>query len=147
MEFMQEMLIDSHDMQLVQLHEWRITKTTPCYWYRREVMGGKRQTIYLHRELMGASDGQIVDHINGNGLDCRRENLRLCGHAENMQNRKIAKSNKLGMKGVYRAGSRFRAEIKAFGLKYRLGTYGSPHEASAAYQMAATELHGAFARF
>lgn len=60
------------------------------YAYRIKTVKGKKEMIYLHREVLGLGPGQgIVDHINGNRLDCRIENLRvLSSNADNLQNRK-----------------------------------------------------------
>ena len=93
-----------------------------------------------------AGKGQFVDHINGNGLDCRRSNIRICSHAENMRNRKTAKSNKIGVKGVYLSRGRYRAEIESKGVRYRIGTFDSIELAGKAYDEAAERLHQEFAR-
>lgn len=101
---------------------------------------------YLHRRLMVVGADECVDHINGNGLDCRKSNLRICTHAENMRNRKVSKSNKLGVKGVWQRKNSFIAEIKAEGKKHWLGSFASLEEAAAVYAQAAARLHGEFAR-
>jgi hypothetical protein len=67
-------------------------------------------------------------------------------HAENMRNRKTAKHNKVGLKGVQAHNGKFRARIWFDKKPFRLGTFPTPEEAHAAYVAAATRLHGAFAR-
>lgn len=106
----------------------------------------KGRTMTLHRHILGASTGEFVDHINGDGLDNRRSNLRICSHAENMQNRRIHKNNKSGFKGVYfdaRRGS-FRAQVRAFNRRYAVGSFSTPEAAHAAYLEKAKEVHAAF---
>lgn len=108
--------------------------------------------LIFHRLVIGAESDQIVDHKNGNTLDNRRLNLRICSHAENMRNRKMHKNNALRVKGVYveigkRAkGPRYVAQIRANGKKVVLGRFDTAEEASIAYQAAAEILHGEFAR-
>jgi hypothetical protein len=87
-----------------------------------------------------------VDHINGDPSDNRRENLRICTHAENMMNRKMHKSNAIGIKGVYQNRNKFRAQIRVNGKVYRLGSFCTPQDAGAAYLAAASKLHGEFVR-
>jgi hypothetical protein len=73
----------------------------------------------LHRIILEAKKGEHCDHINGDTLDNRRLNLRICSHAQNMANRKISKNNKTGVKGVYLVGNGiFRAEIRKNSKKF-----------------------------
>lgn len=110
---------------------------------------GKRKTVYLHREIMGATDSQVVDHINGNKLDNRKSNLRLCTRIQNSYNRQP--TQKTGVKGVHyernRAGfKKWRAYINSDGARKHLGYYGTKAEAISVYNEKAKELHGDFAR-
>lgn len=146
---MESILIDEADAHLLQEHKWRIQRfphTEITYAVRSFNASGKKILLSLHRVVMGAKDGQFVDHINGNGLDCRKANLRFCTHAQNMQNRKIAKHNKLGIKGVYKHRSKYAAEIRANGKRHYLGSFDTAELASLAYQAASKELHGEFSR-
>jgi hypothetical protein len=122
-------------------------KTAPKYYVCRTVWQPEarawRQT-YLHREIMNAPSGMFVDHINGNPLDNRRANLRLCTPRQNSINRRYA--NQSGYRGVYISpGKRPRAIIESHGIAYRLGSFDSPEEAARAYDAMARELHGEFA--
>ena len=56
---------------------------------------------YLHRELLSATEGQVVDHINGNKKDARKDNLRLCSQQENSYNARFRTNNTSGVRGVY----------------------------------------------
>jgi hypothetical protein len=87
--------------------------------------------------------GALVDHVNGDTLDNRRENLRVATHAENSQNkRKISK----GFKGVYERRGHWIASIAACGTRVRLGSFATPEEAAMAYDDGARKWHGPFAR-
>lgn len=107
---------------------------------------------YLHREVMGLgslrdSAGVEVDHINGNGLDCRRSNLRLASRTENMRNMKLPKHNTSGFKGVsWLPSGRWRAAIRSNRKTMHLGVFENIEEAAHAYDSAARELFGEFAR-
>jgi hypothetical protein len=104
---------------------------------------------YLHRIVVGARQGQFVDHINGDPLDNRRSNLRLCTHAENMRNRRRSTDNKSGFKGVYfdLERKKWRTSIRCDGRRITLGRFDKIEDAYAAYCAAAVKYHGEFARF
>ena len=142
-------LIDDADVALTAGLHMRIRKVgsaeSPISYVATKVNG---KTIGLHRALLGDPDGFVVDHINGDGLDNRRVNLRICSHSENMQNRRIHGSNKCGEKGVYLDARRglYRATIQVLGKKIALGSFRVLSEAAAAYELASKRYHGAFAR-
>ncbi|MDP1873673.1 HNH endonuclease [Phenylobacterium sp.] len=109
---------------------------------------GNHRREYLHRFLMDAPNGAQVDHINGDKLDNRLENLRLCGFTENRHNVGLTRRNTSGFKGVS-FNSRRRAwiaQITCAGVHHYLGQYDSPEAASRAYDAAALKLQGEFAR-
>jgi HNH endonuclease len=68
---------------------------------RPKGQGSIGKMITMHRFLLGAPDDTEVDHINGNGLDNQRSNLRLASRSENMKNRRVFKNNLLGHKGIH----------------------------------------------
>ena len=100
--------------------------------------------IALHRELMKPGPGMVVDHINGDGLDCRRSNMRVCTLAENQRNSRPRKRDL--PKGVSRVKGRYLAAIMVAGVVHRLGRFSDVEAAAAAYAEAAVRLHGEFAR-
>lgn len=116
------------------------------YARKNTIANGVRSFELLHRVILNAPQGALVDHINGNRLDNRVSNLRFCTHQQNMQNRKTHKNNKIGAKGVYKIGNRFKAQIRAGGEKHYLGCFVRLEDARAAYQEAAMKHHGEFAR-
>lgn len=86
---------------------------------------GNRTTIFLHKYILGSNSNEIVDHINGNGLDNRNENLRICSTQENSHNKNfINKNNKTGYRGVTLLPSgNYNAYINIDYKKVNLGTF------------------------
>lgn len=106
---------------------------------------GSRYTLALHTFLTG---WPLVDHINGDGLDNRRGNLRPATDAGNRRNARLRTDNTSGFKGVYwyKSREKWRAKIYVDGQGKCLGYHATPEEAARAYDAAARELHGEFAR-
>jgi hypothetical protein len=105
--------------------------------------------IYMHRLLANTPDGMITDHINGDKLDNRRDNLRPCTKSQNAMNTGIRKDNRSGYKGVHhnnpKANSKlWKSEIKYNGKRIFLGYFDDAHEASKVYQSACAKYHGHF---
>lgn len=132
-------LIDAVDLELVKSYPWHALKGHHTTY---AIVPGK--TIYLHRLLLNPSPAMTVDHINGNGLDNRRKNLRIATRAQNQWHRGPTVKNPLGLKGVRRDGKRFVAGIRANNAYFHLGTFDSPLEAALAYNDAALSHHGPF---
>ncbi len=107
--------------------------------------GGGRTTLQMHRLIMDAPKGVRVDHINHDGLDNRRCNLRLATHSENLRNQRLSRYNSTGRKGVRRRGNRYEARITIEGTTLYLGGFPDRDSASDAYDVAALEYHGEFA--
>jgi DNA-binding CsgD family transcriptional regulator len=136
-------LIDAADVDLVRDYVWTVRRGPFGHQYAQA--SWKTKKVLLHRLIMNPGADQSVDHINNNGLDNRRCNLRLCTHAENMRNRKKHKNNSSGFKGVYPEGNRWSARITSNGVRHNLGVFETREEAHAAYVAGAQRLHGAFA--
>lgn len=115
------------------------------YASRNFYKNGRQTIVLMHREIM--NPGKLhVDHINRNGLDNRRGNLRLATNEENRRNAKIRSDNTSGFRGVWKNSSgKYKAEIKYKSKKYHLGVYPTAGEAALAYNEAATRLHKDFA--
>ena len=104
--------------------------------------GGVRGWELMHRKISGANGSEQVDHVSGDRLDNRRTNLRKTKHQQNCENRHKVGGTSI-YKGVYLDAQRhWRAEISH---RY-LGVFSSEVDAAHAYDTAARELHGAFAR-
>lgn len=107
---------------------------------------GRRTTQQLHQFLLGCRG---VDHVNGNGLDNRRRNLRPADQSRNMANARLLRSNNTsGFRGVTKPASKRRwvAQIGIRGRVVHLGSFDSPETAARAYDVAAIEAFGEFAR-
>jgi len=108
-----------------------------------------RKSLYLHREILGVTEPRVkVDHLNGDGLDNQRENLRACSTAQNNMNRaKRRRRSSSTYKGVcwHTRYGRFQAEIKLNGKSKFLGMFETEVDAALAYDAAAREHFGQFA--
>ena len=100
----------------------------------------------MHRSLMGATSDQLVDHINHDGLDNRRMNLRVCSKAENQRNQRRNSRNTTGYKGVCydKERGKFAANIQVDGHQIALGRFDLVGDAVSAYEAAARRYHGEF---
>ena len=140
--------IDADDLPAVSKYTWALGKRgyPVAHTSRRSEKGHK--TFSLHRFLMDPEEGYDVDHVSGDKLDNRRENLRVCSHQENMFNQKLRCTNTTGYYGVSRSKTtgRYEAYIHRDGKKKYLGTYLTAEEAADARDAAAGEMFGAFAR-
>jgi hypothetical protein len=121
-------IVDDDDFEKVNSHKWCIKKTTHNLYAKRALNG---KTISMHQIILEPQVGYIVDHINGNGLDNRKENLRLCTHSENMKNIKVRKDNSSGVRGVSwnKTAKKWHCQIQNNGKKIYLGLYKDLEEA------------------
>lgn len=103
-----------------------------------------KASILLHRQITNCPAGMVVDHINGDSLDNRGSNLRICSDAQNKRNRKAISGKFKGVTKDARHG-RYLAFIEVDNTKHALGRYKDETEAALAYDSAARILHGEFA--
>jgi hypothetical protein len=142
-------LIDEEDLHIVLGFKWYAAMSSrKFYAFRVRKKGHEKETPQMHRIIMGNPDGE-VDHINGNGLDNRKCNLRICTRTENMYNRRPKRGGTSKYKGVWYERhanhGRWRAQIRAGGKAINLGSFHNEEDAAIAYNKAALELHGDFA--
>jgi hypothetical protein len=158
--------IDEEDLRLFEgKRTWR-SYFDGWNWYvrRQSTVNKKSKTFLLHREVLSITDGKIIiDHIDGNGLNNMKSNLRICTHSQNRKNRhnKSCKhtSKYLGVslkttKYKYRVKSgeerasitkRWEARIQHNKKQISIGFYNTEEEAAIAYNEKAIEFHGEFA--
>ena len=141
-----ETIVDSDISDAIRNAKWRLH--TNGYVMTR--WNGK--TGLLHRLLLGLEPGKAssrvcVDHINGNRLDNRRSNLRLCDHSQNVSNTPKRIDNTSGVKGVcwYAKRNKWTTYVTFRGKQYYLGYYENFDEAVAVVAAARLRLHGEFA--
>lgn len=140
-----EAIVDVADYEKFGHINWSLLKSKRRHntQYAYRMIG--TTPVFLHRLIVDAPKGLFVDHINGNTLDNRRANLRLCTIAENCRNAKLSKLNTSGYKGVQKKGKRWQASIVSNRCGYYLGMFDTPELAALAYNKKAKELHGDFA--
>lgn len=126
--------------------KWTATPVKNGRWYavRRKQINNKVRVIYLHRSILNPPNGYQVDHINGNGLDNRRENLRLVNQAQNNMNagKRIGASSNYKGVGFHKKAGKWRAYIG----KKHLGLFDKEIEAAKAYDLEAKNIYGSFAK-
>lgn len=142
-------IVDDADFEYLNQWKWHIS--SKGYAIRREHLSGghgneKFRFVLLHRQLMTPSDKQQVDHLNGDKLDNRKANLRLCTPGENQSNRGLQSNNTSGYKGVFAYGTRWRARIVTGRKNINLGVFDTKEQAALAYNEAALIHHGTFAK-
>jgi hypothetical protein len=165
-------IVDPQDYRRLSSYKWRLCRTRGknVLYAERSVRlpGGRYSRILMHRQIMGdlllasstqnpklrtqnyhryLSDGYVIDHINGNGLDNRRANLRLATVAQNAWNSKKRKSRS-GYKGVWFAADKglWRAAIVYHGRRIHLGYFTDKIAAAKTYDSAAKKYYGEFAK-
>lgn len=137
-------IVDDADFEYLSQWKWMCSSTG--YAVRHRTINKKTITIRMHRELIDVPDGMFADHVNGNRLDNRRANLRVCTHAQNQHNYRSTK-NMWGYKGVAARikGKSWHARIKVNGKTVHLGHFDSIIAAARAYNDAALHYFGEFA--
>ncbi len=138
-------LVDDADAALISGWSWDKAKAKNLIY---AVTYENNRAVAMHRKILNAPEGVFVDHVNGDGLDNRRSNLRLCSHTENMRNRRKLMDAASRFKGVTKAskGKNWRATIYPSGVQIHLGTFATEEAAARSYDRAARIFFGEFAK-
>ena len=128
--------VDHADIENLNQYRW-FKMSSYAKSYSSAKVDGKR--VLMHRFLMQVDEH--IDHINGDGMDNRRSNLRTATQSQNMMNRKAERGD---LVGVAKNGNRWQADIKVNGKKYYLGLYKTLAEAQAARQAGERILFGEY---
>ena len=136
-------LVDAEDYERVSRFAWKASvrkrkdgTVAKVYAQRSRRDGGSPM---MHRTILGYDGPKMVDHINGDGLDNRKANLRIATRSQNMANQQIGLANTSGRKGVtwHRGDRKWQAQIKVSGKMFYVGSFACIDEAKAAYDVAA----------
>ena len=143
-------IVDPADYERLKGYEWLARKATNSFHARRFIPGGKgkKRIIYLHQEMIQVPKGMVVDHINQNGMDNRRANLRAATWAQNAHNRKkYLKPGSSIYKGISwnKQSRNWKARIGFENKIIFLGHFKNEIDAAKAYDEAAKKYHGEFA--
>lgn len=143
-------LVDEADFARLSGFRWRAERAPSGATYAVRSIKNRRR--FLHREIMDPEGkvgrGLLVDHIDGDTLNCLRSNLRWVSPSASNRNRSVFRTNRVGYKGVVfdtRAGC-YVAQIAVSGRLLRVKGHPTPEEAALAYNEMALRLHGEHAR-
>jgi hypothetical protein len=141
--------VDAADYPLVSDISWCANHRGNAWYAEGGMKGddGKWHTVKMHRIILNPPPEMDVDHRDGDGLNNRRSNLRICTHRENMGNRRLNANSKSGYKGVMWSAphGKYLAGIRTDGKFKYLGVFTDPEDAARAFDAAAIEKYGEFA--
>lgn len=142
-------IVDPEDYERLNRHKWYAVKYRQGFYAVRSVTVGKKKGhVHMHREIINAEAGKLCDHINHNGLDNRKANLRQVSRVENVWNsrkRKGRSSSKYKGVSWFKRKKKWQARIQANGRNIFIGSYKNEIAAARAYDEAAKKYHGQFA--
>lgn len=135
-----KILFDKEDYDSIRTYRWSVNQD--------RVISTGRSRILLSRLIMGPEKGMVVDHINGNTFDNRKQNLRICTISDNNKNHKICSTNKSGTTGVYfdKQNNKWSAQIYINGKVKRLGRFADKEDAINIRKEAEKKYFGEYAR-
>ena len=143
-------IVDEEDFEWLKQYKWCAIKGGNTFYAVRNGprVNGRQRFIQMHREILGLKPGDPgVDHRDGDGLNNRKENLRVAGFAQNAMNSRSRRGTSR-FKGVtwHKVNRKWIAQIMYGGKHQYLGSFDSEEEAARAYDERAKELFGEFAR-
>lgn len=140
-------LLDKEGADLYDTYTWSIFRTGRSFYLVRVItVDGKSKTKLFHRELLGLKDGEIRDHIDGNGLNNMKSNLRPTTVSQNAHNTRTPSNNTSGIKGMtFRECEQlWRGQIMCDGIRYEKSSKDQQLVIDWLYAKR-IELHGVFA--
>lgn len=148
-------MVDDEDYEELSKYKWYVQKAKAgnIYYASRNLpkkhAPDKHGCILMHRTIMNTPAGMKTDHIDHDGLNNQKNNLRICTHAENLRNTRIRSDNASGLKGVCfdKINKKWRANIWLNGKQKNLGRFLTKNEARQAYKKASIKYYREFASF
>lgn len=145
---------DEDDYDKIKNHCWRLLKQPLKEYAITNVLGldGKIRTLRMHTLILGEKQGLEIDHINGDGLNNMKYNLRHCTHNQNILNKKTGSKNTTGYKGVFKIKTQYEnskmywAYISVNGKRIGGGMFSTAIEAANKYNELAIFYHGEYAK-
>lgn len=145
-------LVDDEDFEFLNKWKWSLFASRDKRYYAfRQVLcsDGKRRSLLMHRLLLGlqCGDSRQIDHVDTDGLNNTKDNLRICSDLENHRNRGLQTNNSSGYKGVswHKKDKKWRARLSLFKKEIWIGNFDTAKEAASAYNRIALKYHGEFA--
>lgn len=143
-------LVDDEDFERLNQYKWYAVKGKGL-WYASRHTSAKidkaRKVVWMHREVNNTPKEMETDHIDGNGLNNQRKNLRACVHAQNGMNKGKNRSNTSGFKGVTQSSiNRWKSQITVDNKNLYLGSFNSKLKAYKAYCEACLKYHKQYGR-
>lgn len=134
-------IVDDADYELIKAYKWRVVEANGKA-YAVTWMNGRH--VYLHRYLMNSPEGKLIEFINGDRLDNRRENIRAVTKTQKQRSKNLSANNTTGYKGVSfnKKAGKYKASIRHKGKLIYLGLFPTAEKASEAYNRKARKLIG-----
>lgn len=138
-------IVDDEDYKWLNQYRWyasheKRSKNRDLFYAYSKFKG--ESSVPMHREILGVKKGQIVDHIDGDGLNNQKHNLRLVSQRQNCQNKHIKKSSKYPGVCWNSRTKKWISGIRINQIKKQLGVFKTEKEAFEAYKKAVHEYTG-----
>lgn len=140
-------MVDDEDFEYLSKNKWFCAKGRNTFYAQRRD-GKNGPIIHMHRLIMNTSINKEVDHIDCNGLNNQKVNLRNCTRIENSYNSRMKSTNQNKVKGISFAkwANMYRVQLKTNGKRIHVGYFKTIFEASSAYNKHVLQTRGAFAK-
>ena len=140
--------VDDDDYERASMHNWCMHKSVKYPYANINIGKGRSKRLFLHRFIMNAEKGQIIDHVDGDVLNVKKKNLRFCTKGQNSQNRGLSAANTSGHKGVSWETSKQKWLVQIVINRKRVycKRFDTFEEAVEAHEREIVKIHGEFAR-
>lgn len=126
-------LVDDKDYEMLNQYNWCVNNAPNTFYAKRRAKGNPQQTILMHKVLLVAPPGFEIDHIDGNGLNNQRSNLRVVTHRENLHNHHRKKTSRFVGVSWSKSNNNWQAQIHKNSIATHLGNFKTEEEAHEAY--------------